>query len=859
MEFHEAADFLFDLRRFAPRPGLDPTRELLAHLGDPHEDLRCVQVAGSNGKGSTARMVERALREAGLSVGLYTSPHLSDVRERVRVDGRPITESAVTEFVGEFREYATDRAVDGASPTFFETVTAMACWEFARQDVDVAVLEVGIGGTLDATSVVDPIASAVTAVTLEHTDLLGDTVGEIARDKAGVAPADAPLVTATTGDALAAIRDEVDDVVTVADEAWDDADDPDVTVSYGGRDGLEGAVEIDGRGGAGMSDGENDDDGDWVVDTHLPLLGAHQARNAGVAAVLVRQVADRLDADLPAEAIERGFRNAHWPGRFEVMGRDPLVVLDGAHNPGGCETTVDVLSTFDYDDLYLVAGAMTDKDHRGIAAAFADADPSQVVACRPDHDRAESVAVIAQAFEEETDAAVDTHESVAGALDRALEAAGPDDAVVVAGSLYAVAEARARWARPAVPARVDSLDAARETLERAHVSASDAAGASGDAVHRVLRMRLRPRQARRLQSELRALGGECALSALSDQDEEPVDAVLMATRAQFDRLVADLAEREDGLEPLAAEIRTALEGRPTPNEQTAVATRGAAGSVDGDDATERGYPWEDGTAVMGIVNITPDSFHDGGEYNSVAAARERAEEMVEAGVEILDVGGESTRPGGEPVPVEEEIDRVVPVVEELADLDAMISVDTRKAAVARAALDAGADLLNDVSGLEDPEMRLVAAEYDVPVVVMHSIEAPVDPTTSVEYDDVVSDVIDYLAERVLLAEKAGLDRSQILVDPGLGFGKSAAESFELLGRLDELAALGCPVLVGHSRKSMFELTEGGREGALDETVAGTALAAERGADVIRVHDAHENVAAVRVAQAATDPDRFADE
>ncbi|MFC7139477.1 dihydropteroate synthase [Halosimplex aquaticum] len=858
MEFHEAADFLFDLRRFAPRPGLAPTRELLAHLGDPHEDLLCVQVAGSNGKGSTARMVERALREAGLSVGLYTSPHLDDVRERVRVDGRPITESAVAEFVGEFREYATEQAADGQSPTFFETVTAMACWEFDRQDVDVAVLEVGIGGTLDATSVVDPAASAITAVTLEHTDLLGDTVGEIARDKAGVAPADAPLVTAATGDALAAIRDEVDDVVTVADEDWTESEDPDVTVRYGGREGLEAAVEIESDGTGGDSDGASGSDGAWSVATHLPLLGAHQARNAGVAAVLVRQVADRLDADLSTEAVARGFRNAHWPGRFEVMGRDPLVVLDGAHNPGGCEATVDVLESFDYDDLYLVAGAMTDKDHRGIAAAFGDADLARVVACRPDHDRAESVDVIARVFAEETEAAVDTHEAVAGALDRALDAAGPDDAVVVVGSLYAVAEARTRWVRPTVSTRVDSVADARETLDRAHVAEVDAADASGDAVHRVLRTRLRPRQARRLQSELRALGGECALSALADQDEESVDAVLMATRSQFDRLVAGLADREDGLEPLADEIRGALDGTPGPNEPTAVATRGGAFGAGDDGSADRGYPWEDGTAVMGILNITPDSFHDGGEYNSVADARERAERMVEAGVEILDIGGESTRPGGEPVPEGEEIDRVVPVIEAIADLDAMISIDTRKAAVARAALDAGADLLNDVSGLEDPEMRLVAAEYDAPVVVMHSIEAPVDPTTTVEYDDVVDDVIDYLAERVLLAEKAGLDRSQILVDPGLGFGKSAVESFELLGRLDELAALGCPILVGHSRKSMFELTEGGREGALDETVAGTALAAERGADVIRVHDAHENVAAVRVARAAADPDRFDD-
>ncbi|QLH81805.1 dihydropteroate synthase [Halosimplex pelagicum] len=850
MEFHEAADFLFDLRRFAPRPGLDPTRELLDHVGDPHERLDCVQVAGSNGKGSTARMVERALREAGLSVGLYTSPHLDDVRERVRVDGRPMTESAVTEFVESFREYATERATDGDSPTFFETLTAMALWEFDRQDVDVAVLEVGIGGSLDATSVVDPIASAVTAVTLEHTDLLGDTVGEIARDKSGVEPADAPLVTAATGDALAAIREEVDEVLTVADAEWREPEDPDVTVAYGGREGLEGAVTVEGNGS--LDGGDEAGDGGWAVDTRLPLLGAHQARNAGVAAALVGQVADRLGVDAATAAVERGFRNAHWPGRFEVMDREPLVVLDGAHNPGGCETTADVLSTFDYDEAHLVVGAMTDKDHRGIAAAFADADLGRVVACRPDHDRAESAEVVASAFEAETGADVRTHEPVAGALDRALDAAGPDDAVVVSGSLYAVAEARTRWSRPAVPLDVDSVADAEAALARAHVGEADATAAAGDAVHRVLRMRLRPRRARRLQSELRALGGEVALSALADQDEERVDAVAMATRAQFDRLADALAGREDDLAPLADEIRAGLGASPTPNAATPTpdAERSAA---------DRDYPWADGTAVMGILNITPDSFHDGGEYNTVADARERAERMVDAGVEILDIGGESTRPGGEVVPAEEEIERVVPVVEAVSDLDAMVSIDTRKAEVARAALDAGADLLNDVSGLEDPEMRLVAAEYDVPVVVMHSIEAPVDPTTEVEYDDVVDDVIDYLAERVLLAEKAGLDRSQILVDPGLGFGKSAAESFELLGRLDELAALGCPILVGHSRKSMFDLTEGGREGALDETVAGTALAAERGADVIRVHDAHENVAAVRVAQAAADPDRFDEE
>jgi dihydropteroate synthase len=257
---------------------------------------------------------------------------------------------------------------------------------------------------------------------------------------------------------------------------------------------------------------------------------------------------------------------------------------------------------------------------------------------------------------------------------------------------------------------------------------------------------------------------------------------------------------------------------------------------------------------MGILNVTPDSFHDGGEFETVEDAVARAEEMVAAGADIVDVGGESTRPGAEPVPAEEELERILPVVEATTELDALVSVDTRKAAVARAALEAGADVLNDVSGLADPEMRLVAAEYDVPVVVMHSIEAPVDPETEVEYDDVVQDTIDALVERVLLAEQAGLDRSRIIVDPGLGFGKSRRESFELLGRLGEFRALGCPVLVGHSHKSMFDLVGYGDGERGEATVAATALAAEYGADIFRVHDVAENVAAVRTQRAAENPD-----
>jgi dihydropteroate synthase len=807
MKFHEAANFLFGLRRYPPRPGVDATAALLEHLGNPHEDIDCVQIAGSNGKGSTARMLESALREAGLSVGLYTSPHLDDVRERVQVDGRKIPEAAVVGFVEEIHEYVTERGADGDAPTFFETVTALALWQFGRSDVDVAVLEVGIGGRRDATSVVDPVASAVTTVTLEHTDLLGDTVAEIARDKAHVAPATGPLVCGATGDARAAIRDEVGAVVTVGDES------DDVATDYGGREGIEGGVAIAAE--------------DWTVETKLPLLGAHQADNAGVAAVLARQVADVDEADLA-----RGLRNAHWPGRFELVGRDPLVVLDGAHNPGGCERVAETLAAFDYEDLRVVAGSMADKDHRGIAAAFEEA--SQVVACEPDHDRAEDDDVLARAFEEETEASVETRADVAGALDVATSEADPEDCIIVTGSLYTVAEARTRWVRPTVPKGVDSVEGAREVLEDANVTDAGAWRMRGKGVHRVVRTRVQPRQAQYLKEELLSLGGECAVSGLSNQDEENLSVVLMGTMAQFRRLLDKLAGQPYGLAAFGEELRETL--------------------GIGVESARHGYPWEEGTAVMGILNVTPDSFHDGGEYDATEDAVDRAAEMVDAGADIIDVGGESTRPGADPVPVEEEKARVVPVIERASDLDVHVSIDTRKAEVARAALDAGADILNDVSGLADPEMRLVAAEHDVPVVVMHSIEAPVDPETDVEYDNVVEDVIDQLTERVLLAEKAGLDRSQIIVDPGLGFGKTASESFELLGRLEEFRGLGCPILVGHSHKSMFGLVDRDAGERLEPTIAATALAAEHGADVVRVHDVAENVAAVDVVETAHDPE-----
>ena len=205
--------------------------------------------------------------------------------------------------------------------------------------------------------------------------------------------------------------------------------------------------------------------------------------------------------------------------------------------------------------------------------------------------------------------------------------------------------------------------------------------------------------------------------------------------------------------------------------------------------------------VMGIVNVTPDSFSDGGKWLDPERAIEHALRLEAEGAAILDVGGESTRPGAEPVDAEEELRRVLPVVEALAERAAApISIDTSKAAVARAAIDAGAEIVNDVTGLEgDPEMPAVVADAGVGVCVMHMRGTPRTMQANPEYDDVVSEVKGYLAERVERLAEAGVDRERICLDPGIGFGKTTAHNLELLRRVEELHELGRPVLVGHSR------------------------------------------------------------
>jgi dihydropteroate synthase len=257
------------------------------------------------------------------------------------------------------------------------------------------------------------------------------------------------------------------------------------------------------------------------------------------------------------------------------------------------------------------------------------------------------------------------------------------------------------------------------------------------------------------------------------------------------------------------------------------------------------------TKLMGVVNVTPDSFSDGGLYLDPEAAIAHGRELAAAGAEILDVGGESTRPGAEVVSAEEELRRVVPVIRGLRDLDSRISVDTSKARVAAAALDAGAEIVNDVTALRgDPEMGPLCAERGATVVLMHMLGDPRTMQDDPRYDDVVAEVKAFLAARLKAASAAGIAEERVWLDPGIGFGKTGAHNMELLRRLGELRELGRPLVVGTSRKSFIGRVDGSAAGErLGGTIASSVIAAAEGADVLRVHDVAEMRQALAVATA----------
>jgi len=336
------------------------------------------------------------------------------------------------------------------------------------------------------------------------------------------------------------------------------------------------------------------------------------------------------------------------------------------------------------------------------------------------------------------------------------------------------------------------------------------------------------RQANILKQEMLALGGDAAVARGTVACSiDHTDVILIGTEKQLQTLCGKLAPQPFQLPTLAGELKRVLQLATQPPRFWRTSQRDLS---------------LDRPLIMGILNVTPDSFSDGGHYRDPARAVERALEMVAEGVDIIDIGGESTRPGAATVSAEDELQRVLPVISALSGrISLPISVDTWKSTVAQAAMQAGAEIINDISGLTfDPQMVGVAARSGAGVVLMHTRGAPQTMQQDTDYSDLMGEIISSLRQSLAMAGQAGIEQERVALDPGIGFAKTAAHNLEILRRLSEFSSIGLPLLVGSSRKSFIGRT---LKRETDQRVFGTAatvaLAVQGGAHILRVHDVRE--------------------
>jgi dihydrofolate synthase/folylpolyglutamate synthase len=422
MEIETTLQELYRLERFGIKLGLDNIRKLLSLLGDPQRGLRAVHVTGTNGKGSVAAYVASALHAAGLRVGLYTSPHLVRFNERIRVDGRLISDDDVLRLWRDMQPAVAALARRGRTshPTFFEVTTAMAFEYFRERHVDVGVIEVGMGGRMDATNVIDGIVAVLTRIGLEHTDHLGKTVPRIAREKAGIIKPGAVAVTVAQ-DALPIIEARCRDVGARLSVVGREVIAERISQDLRGQD-----VRVSGRFG--------------TLDVHTPLLGRFQVENVGLAVTTLAELRSAGVA-IPDAAILEGIRSTQWPARLQVVREQPLVIVDGAHNGPAARALAESLKEILGDrKVLLVIGILDDKD----LAAFAEAlgpRSKRVVACRPRTHRAFPAEDVAAAFGSHAETAIVP--AVADAIEAATRAGSPEDVVLVTGSIYTAGEALA--------------------------------------------------------------------------------------------------------------------------------------------------------------------------------------------------------------------------------------------------------------------------------------------------------------------------------------------------------------------------------------------------------------------------------
>ncbi|MCK9420911.1 MAG: bifunctional folylpolyglutamate synthase/dihydrofolate synthase [Nitrospirae bacterium] len=419
--YRETIDYLYALQKHGIKLALSNSFALMSLMGDPHRKFRSVHVAGTNGKGSTSSFIASMLQAGGYRVGLYTSPHLVSFAERIRINNVLITEAKVVELAGRVRDASRKASLN---PTFFEVATALAFTYFAEEGVDIAVIEVGMGGRLDSTNVITPLVSVITNIELEHTEFLGTMLTQIAGEKAGVIKQGVPVVTG-------AMQQEV---ITVIEQ---EAAARTAGVYRLSKDFMQVPVAsplaqvFDYRG----------------IETsyekiRINMLGGYQVDNACLALATIECLRN-TGIIVDEAAVRRGLEQARWEGRLELVARKPDIYLDGAHNPASARKLAATVREMKhaYRRTVLIIGILQDKDWQGIIAALAPL-ADHVVVTKPQYSRAMEVRALASAIRK-LHGSVETAETVGEAIALAGDKASSDDLVLITGSLYVVGDARA--------------------------------------------------------------------------------------------------------------------------------------------------------------------------------------------------------------------------------------------------------------------------------------------------------------------------------------------------------------------------------------------------------------------------------
>lgn len=426
MSYDEFAGWMFNLERFGIKLGLENITEFLARIGDPHRQLKSVHVTGTNGKGSVCAFISEILRRRGLKVGLYTSPHLVKFSERIKINGRDISDKDVVRIGSGLREVMERMSSENMEKqlTFFEFTTGLAFKYFADKNVDIVVAEVGMGGRLDATNVLSPEVSVITRIGLEHTNYLGCTIQDIAREKAGIIKHGVPVVTCERKpEALSVIANACQKRRAPLRRMCSDFD------VNGLRQSLDGTV-FDYRGKSTFKG------------LRTNLLGAYQAENAGAAIAVIEELANQ-GLPVTEEEIRKGILASKWPGRLDIVSRRPMIMLDGSHNPDGVATTVGVLKDLGLTPLTFVLGCMDDKDAPGIVKAIAPA-AEKIISTQARYKRALPARKLGAVVSEWFAGRQEVNEDSSAAFDRGVKEIRGNGLCII-GSLYLVGEAIPWW------------------------------------------------------------------------------------------------------------------------------------------------------------------------------------------------------------------------------------------------------------------------------------------------------------------------------------------------------------------------------------------------------------------------------